>query len=353
MTAGIVAGGTGMWQSCSQSGDGFPSLLPNTNGGDIAVGVVLAGGVSTSTTGGCGQFRPTFNASSGRLTGGTIELFDATTSGYDCEPDRSETIAHEIGHILGLNDTNNPSCYGHIMGPHVIGGNPPLAVQPDECAAADSYWTTPIEIARANNPPPNDPPPRPRDEGAADGCGDDCSPIIINFENGDYRLTGANAPVRFAMNPKREPSLMGWTAADADEAFLWLDRNHNGRVTSGAELFGTFTPLRNGDLAKNGFEALSEFDTNHDGVIDHREPIWSQLLLWRDLNHNGTSEPSEISTLESSDVTAIDLRYHWTGRHDRWGNTFRYESKISIRNKSGHAARQQPVYDIFFVSIPE
>jgi hypothetical protein len=214
-----------------------------------------------------------------------------------------------------------------------------------DCATADGNWTTPAE--RRDNRPPD------RNPGNNEGCGDDCSPIIINFENGDYRLTGANSPVRFAMNPRREPTLMGWTASGADEAFLWLDRNHNGRVTSGAELFGNFTPLRNGDFARNGFEALSEFDANHDGVIDSRDPIWSQLQLWRDLNHNGISEPTEITPLDESDVTAIDLHYHWTGRHDSWGNAFRYESLISIKNPSGRAVRKQAVYDIFFVSVPQ
>jgi len=33
-------------------------------------------------------------------------------------------------------------------------------------------------------------------------------------------------------------------------------------------------------------------------------------------------------------------------------NAFRYESLISIENPSGHAVRKQPVYDIFFVSVP-
>jgi len=146
------------------------------------------------------------------------------------------------------------------------------------------------------------------------------SPIIINFDDGGFRLTGGNAPVSFDMAGNGQTHLMGWTAAGADEAFLWLDRNHNGRVTSGAELFGNFTPLRNGQLAKNGFEALAEFDANHDGVIDDHDPMWSQLLLWRDLNHNGISEPNEITRLGESDVMAIDLHDHWAGRHDQWGN---------------------------------
>ncbi len=179
------------------------------------------------------------------------------------------------------------------------------------------------------------------------------SPIIINFENGDYRLTGRNAPVLFDMAGNGHATMMGWTVAGADEAFLWLDRNHNGKVTSGAELFGNFTPLRGGQLARNGFEALREFDTNGDGVIDERDPIWSRLMLWRDFNHNGISEQNEIAPLEGSGVASIDLRYHWSGRHDNWGNAFKYQSLVSMANHSGHGAQVRPVYDIFFVSVPK
>jgi hypothetical protein len=199
-------------------------------------------------------------------------------------------------------------------------------------------------------PPSRDPINKCVDPTTPESCS---SPIVINFENGDYRLTGKNAPVLFDMPGNGHPVLIGWTAAGADEAFLWLDRNHNGKVTSGAELFGNFTPLKSGRMAINGFEALAEFDANRDGIIDEHDPIWSRLMLWRDLNHNALSESSEISPLDASDVTAIDLDDHWTGRHDPWGNAFRYKSLISIRNRSGHAVRKRPVYDIFFVSVSQ
>ena len=233
---------------------------------------------------------------------------------------------------------------------------PPTCYQASLNAAADdsSITVNSNQICYQGPPPPDPPPPG---GGGCDGRflnpADDCSPIVINFESGDYRLTGRNSPVLFDMRGNGHPQLMGWTAAGADEAFLWLDRNHNGKVTSGAELFGNFTPLKNGRMAINGFEALAEFDADHDGIIDDRDPIWSRLMLWRDLNHNALSEPSEISPLDASDVTAIDLDDHWTGRHDQWGNAFRYKSLISIRNRSGHAVRKQPVYDIFFVSVSQ
>jgi uncharacterized repeat protein (TIGR02543 family) len=178
------------------------------------------------------------------------------------------------------------------------------------------------------------------------------SPIIINFENGGYRLSGRSAPVLFDMVGNGNPRPMGWTVAGADEAFLWLDRNHDGVVNNGAELFGNFTRLQNGTLARNGFEALRDLDSNGDGIIDERDPVWPRLMLWRDLNHNGISDSNEIEPVAGSSVTSIDLHDHWTGRHDTSGNLFRYESLVSIKSDSGHGTHRQPVYDIFFVALP-
>jgi hypothetical protein len=143
---------------------------------------------------------------------------------------------------------------------------------------------------------------------------------------------------------------IGWTAAGADEAFLWLDRDHDGKVGSGAELFGTATPLKNGQPAKNGFQALREFDTNGDGVITSRDDIWSQLQLWRDTNHNGISEPSETTPIARSGVYAFGLAYRWTGRRDQWGNSFKYESFVLLEDER-RRLRVKALCDIFFVPV--
>jgi len=174
----------------------------------------------------------------------------------------------------------------------------------------------------------------------------DNSPVVVNFGPGEYRLTGNESPVMFDINATGSPARIGWTAAGADEAFLCLDRNGNGTIDDGSELFGTATRLKDGRRAPNGFAALAETDANGDGFLDERDPIWTRLLLWRDLNHDGISQPSELMRVTASRLVAIRLAYHWTGRRDSSGNTFRYQAQVWI----GTAAR--PLYDIFFVSVP-
>lgn len=183
-----------------------------------------------------------------------------------------------------------------------------------------------------------------------DGCSiepPNCSPIIIKLTQGAYRLTGAESPVSFDIAAVGTPTRIGWTAPDSDEAFLWLDRDHDGRVGSGAELFGTATPLRNGRTASNGFIALAELDDDGNGVIDASDAVWPLLMLWVDRDHDGRSTGAEVTALAASDVTAIDLRHHWTGREDTHGNFYRYEAKASFRTAAG-GERSFPIYDVFF-----
>src|SRR6185436_8116447 len=103
---------------------------------------------------------------------------------------------------------------------------------------------------------------------------------------GEYRLTGSDSPVVFDIEASGTPVRIGWTAAHTDEAFLCLDRNGNGTIDDGSELFGNATPMPGGKPASNGFVALAQYDGNHDAVLDEDDPIWPQLLLWRDLNHD-------------------------------------------------------------------
>src|SRR5205814_4521297 len=131
-----------------------------------------------------------------------------------------------------------------------------------------------------------------------------------------------------------------------DEAFLCLDRNHNGTIDNGAELFGDATPMRNGQRAPNGFIALAELDDNHDEMIDENDAVWQELLLWVDANHDGISQPAEIAPVRGSTLAGIGLHYHWTGRRDVSGNAFRYESKCWIR-RANERATARPVYDVF------
>ena len=158
------------------------------------------------------------------------------------------------------------------------------------------------------------------------------TPIIVDVLGNGFDLTDVTNGVVFLFDPEATPQQISWTSAGSDDAFLVLDRNGNGVVDDGTELFGNLTPQTASD-SPNGFLALSEFDKpgnggDGDGVITKQDAIFSALRLWQDTNHDGVSQPGELHSLNELGLKSIDLNYKESKRVDPYGNRFRYRSRV-------------------------
>ena len=122
-------------------------------------------------------------------------------------------------------------------------------------------------------------------------------PLVSDLDGDGIETISALRKTLFNHNNDHIKTASGWVSSD--DGFLVLDRNHNGTIDDGSELFGDNTPTEAGGTAAHGFAALSEIDTNADGVIDINDKQFSELRVWRDLNQDGVSQTDELFSLEA------------------------------------------------------
>lgn len=326
-----VTAGIGQWNSCQTGSNSLPRMVTTQPANDYRVlNVQVVSGYHPNRDV-CGTFQ-----------GSTITIYEfADTERGETVPCQrndifEDIVAHEAGHAIGF-DHAGGGCNSYQMS--VIrfrnGSYTDRSVQDAECQEAAEMLNTVEEQndQESDNETYN-------------------SPILIDLDRNQFHLTDKR--VRFDIDADGHEELTNWTRPDQGDAFLVWDRNGNGRIDSGAELFGDSTVLLSGTTAAHGYEALAELDTgalggNGDGVLDASDAMYAKLRLWLDHDHDGVSTAKELSTLAKERVRTIELTYRSSERRDRYGNLFLFWSRAWIE-KNGKLT-QIATTDVFLLGV--
>ncbi len=174
---------------------------------------------------------------------------------------------------------------------------------------------------------------RPRDRGYSNFFGSAKNwtwprdPIILDLDGDGLETVGLASNVYFDHDGDGVLTRTGW--AGKDDALLVWDRNSNGTIDTGAELFGDFTPLPNGTLAPNGFAALAALDSNGDGILDANDPAFALLKLWRDTSQDGATGAGELITLADAGIVSLNLTNTLKNQRLANGNTLAREGSFT------------------------
>lgn len=102
-----------------------------------------------------------------------------------------------------------------------------------------------------------------------------CDPLVINLDTDVAGLSDQ----KFYFDIDGDGEKDEINTLNAGSGYLALDKNEDGVINDGNELFGT--------KSGNGFSDLAKYDSDGNGWIDENDPIWSKLKIWcRDENGN-------------------------------------------------------------------
>ena len=166
-------------------------------------------------------------------------------------------------------------------------------------------------------------------------------PLALDL-NGDGKIGISPAPnggAYFDHNGDGVSHKSSWISKE--DGILAYDRNGNGKIDDGSELFGNFTQIKDKDgnqrLAKHGYEALANLDSNNDGVIDINDKDFNKLRIWQDINKDGVSQTNELKTLDELNIKSLNLNYNEVNQDLGDNNTLTLKGSYTKTNGTAQA----------------
>ncbi len=132
-------------------------------------------------------------------------------------------------------------------------------------------------------------------------------PLVLDLDGTGFDILSSINGVYFDEDAIGLAEKTGWIGRG--DALLALDINEDGLINDGSELFGDSMSLPDGTKAQSGFEALQQYDSNGDGVIDQDDEFFDRLRIWNDKNHEGISLEDELYSTSDLGISSISLNY--------------------------------------------
>lgn len=180
-------------------------------------------------------------------------------------------------------------------------------------------------------------------------------PLIVDLGQDGIHLGQKGHGVMFDLYGTGTLVKSQWTAPQGNEAFLIYDKNGNGLVDSGLEMFTNYNPLiLENRIAPNGFVDLAQYDQpilggNDDGLISDDDQIWQELLLWLDKNADGVATLNEMLKLADVGLTRLNTIPKDNNRQDPAGNRLPLWAWAKADNVQGNSKFK--MVDVFFKAL--
>ncbi len=167
----------------------------------------------------------------------------------------------------------------------------------------------------------------------------DCiTPLVLNFDDAPVTYEPALATA-FDMSSDGSCVSTDWPTAP----WLAMDRDGDGLIRSGAELFGSATKMHTGGLADHGFAALAELDDDRDGRITPKDAAFAELVLWQDVDDDRVGAFGELRPLAETGIVSIDLGFARRADCDGRGNCGFERAAFEYRAAGGEIASGEVV----------
>ncbi|MEQ4669814.1 hypothetical protein [Providencia manganoxydans] len=167
------------------------------------------------------------------------------------------------------------------------------------------------------------------------------TPIIIDMNGDGVNTLSKNYGVAFDFDGDGKLENTGWV--DKHDALLVIDKNGDGIINNGSELFGENSIKRDGSVAIDGFDALSDYDDDNNDLIDANDQIWGSLKVWQDSNSDGVSQNEELLSLNDVGITSIGLITEISDYVDGNSNQHKIRSNVNWNDN-----RKTDTVDVWF-----